>query len=321
MQFQYPNSSAADVRALLQKVPVATKNKIIQALEANGLLTKTSHIGVVVNTDPAPYTFVNANEDQLAILSPNVNTQINSNGPVAVALGGGTNYLNINHHNTAKDRADTVVGGSGRDTIVGNTAAADLVAGSGKEYIASGGGRDTIRGGSGPNTLTGGGQSLIVAGSGRTTIVAGQSILGGTPQDTVQAGSGKDSITLVSGNNMVYAPTGGGSATINAGSGSDTVNGPTAFQGAETVNSGGHTTLQLGSGAVAYNLTAKSVDTVFGGQSAAFLNLNKAMTDITGAALASVGGQSGIVYTFAGGGSITVVGNVNLTFTNTRHTS
>lgn len=315
MSQQYPGSTAADVQAVLSNVPVSTKNLIIKALQANGLLSDTSHIGIVTEVNPGPSTFVNANQEQLVLLGPNSNTTVNSNAPVIVGLDSGTNFVNINHLNTSRDRADTIIGGSGNDTIVGNTAADSLVAGSGSEYVASGGGKDTIRGGSGHDTLTGGGQSAIYAGSGSTTIVAGQSILGTTAHDTIQAGSGSDKIRLVAGNNTVYAPTSGGKATINAGSGHDTIYGPMKNQGAETINSGGHTQLNLDSGSVTYNLTAKSADTVFGGSGSGFVNLNKSATDITSVKATTVGGQSAQTITFGSGGSITTVGTVNLTYT------
>ena len=225
MTTQYPGSTAADVQAVLANVPVSTKNAIIEILTANGLLTDSSHIGIVSEVNPGYTTRVNGNQDQLVLLGPNSNTQVFSNKPIIVGLETGTNYVSINRPNPAKDRADTVIGGSGRDTIVGNTAADSLVAGSGREYIVSGGGKDTLVGGTGRDTLVGGGNSLIVGGSGATTIQAGQGSTGyrGTPHDTVQAGTGAEKITLGSGNNTVYAPTGGGSATITAGTGSDTL--------------------------------------------------------------------------------------------------
>lgn len=333
----------ANVGAILQNiVSQGTQNSILQALQANGLLgSNDTQINIQVIPVTEYVTFIDGSQDQVTLLGPNVNTEVASNSPVLVGLTSGTNYVSLANSNApsalsaasgqselakhvAKGQPDTVIGGSGRDTIVGNAGTDSLKAGSGREYVASGGGKDTISGGSGHDTLVGGGQSSIVAGSGHTTIQAGvgSSAFAGTPHDTVQAGSGKDIITLGYGNNTVYAPKNGGSATINAGTGSDTIYGPSANKGAETINSnmGGHTTFNLGSGAVTYNLSSKSADTVFGGQGG-YLNLNKATTDIAGAASTSVNGQSAVVYTFAGGGSITAVGSVNITFTNTRHTS
>lgn len=336
------NLQPSDVGAALQSfVSQGTQNSILQALQANGLLGSAD---TQINLQYIPVTdyttYIDGSQD-LTVLGSSVNTEIASNAPAIIALTSGENYISFASSDqaatqsaasgrsglasgVAQSQADTVIGGSGRDTIVGNSAADSLKAGSGREYLVSGGGTDTIRGGAGRDTLVGGGQSSIIAGSGRTTIQAGIGSPGytGTPHDTVQAGSGSDKITLVYGNNTVYGSQNGGSATINAGTGSDTIYGSAAGKGAETINSdmGGHTTLHLGSGAVAYNLSAKSADTVFGGQGG-FLNLNKATTDITGAASTSVNGQSAVVYSFAGGGSVTAVGSVNITFTNTRHTS
>lgn len=317
-----------------------TQNAILQALQANGLLGKDdARIGIDYVPSPDAATVIDGDRDQVAILGPNADTRVSSTKPVVVALSSGQNLVSLvdldriaapsaGHDRPAfeggarRAQADTVIGGSGRDTIVGNAAATLLRAGSGRELLVSGGGRDTLSGGAGRDTLVGGGRSYIAAGTGPTTIEAGQGSRGfpGVPHDTVQAGSGQDSITLTYGNNTVYAPRGGGAATINAGSGSDTIYGPAAFQGAETVNSdrGGHTTFHLGSGAVTYNLSSRSADTVFGGQGG-FLNLNRATTDIASAARTTVDGQSAVIYTFAGGGSVTAVGTVNITFTNTRH--
>ena len=337
------NLQPSDVGAALQSIiSQGTKNSIIQALQANGLLgNNDTQLNIQVIPVTEYTTVIDGNNDQVTVLGPNVNTQVTSDSPTLVALTSGQNYVSLTNTTQSpvqaasygrsalnraapQGQADTVIGGSGRDTIVGNAAADSLRAGSGREMLVSGSGTDTLRGGSGADTLLGGGQSSIVAGSGRTTIQAGlgSSSYTGVPHDTVQAGSGRDSITLGYGNNTVYAPKSGGSATINAGTGSDTIYGPSAFQGSETINSsmGGHTTLNLGSGAVTYNLSSKSADTVFGGQGG-FLNLNKATTDIAGSASTTVNGQSAVVYTFAGGGSVTAVGSVNITFTNTRHTS
>ena len=312
MATDYSGSTPAQVEAILANIPVSTKNAIIEALSANGLLSADSTVNIRSEDNPGYTTRVNGYQDQVLLLGPNANTQVFSNAPVVVGLQSGTNFVNIDRPNPARDQADTIVGGSGSDTIVGNTAADSLVAGSGREYIASGGGRDTIRGGSGRDTLTGGGQSSIVAGSGRTTIVAGQAVAGytGAVHDTVQAGTGRDSITLVAGNNTVYAPTGRGTATINAGSGYDTISGPAANSGAETVNAGAHTTLALDTGTVSFNFKAGNADTIFGGNGAGFVVLNQAADSFT----ASADKSGNTVLNFAGGGSITTVGKVNFVF-------
>ena len=318
MATDYSGTTTAQVEAVLASIPVSTKNAIIHALSANGLLGGNASVGILSEVNPGSTTVVNGNQEQVVLLGSNSNTQVFSNKPVVVGLDSGTNFVNINRPNTARDQADTVVGGSGKDTIVGNTSADSLVAGSGTEYIASGGGKDTIRGGSGRDTLTGGGQSSIVAGSGRTTIQAGQAVSGykGAVHDTVQAGTGKDSISLSYGNNTVYAPTGGGAATINAGSGYDTIYGPTARSGAETINAGAHTTLQLDTGTVNFNIKSGNADTIFGGNGAGFVVLNQAANSPgkTDSYTTSTDKSGNTVLTFASGGSITTVGQVNFVF-------
>jgi hypothetical protein len=312
MDSTYPISKPSDLGQILSDVSQSTKNAIVNALQQNGLLAGNKTLNVLLATNDVDSLKVNANQDKVVVLAPDSFINVNSNKPIVVAASSGTNYLDV----TGQNRADTVIGGSGRDTIVGNGGRDSLVAGSGQESVSSGGGLDTIKGGSGRDTLTAGGQSSVVAGSGRTTIVAGQ--FEGA-HDTVVAGTGADKITLTQGNNLVFGPTGGGSATITAGSGADTIRGPAAFDGAATINGGAKTTLDLGTGSVTFNLGKGDNDTVFGGQTAGFLNLNKASTDITSTTFGKqADGQTTQTFVFGSGGSITTVGTVNVTFSDTR---
>jgi flagellar hook assembly protein FlgD len=298
-------------------VPSSTKSEILNVLAANGLLSDGSTFGAASEQAPGTFDKVNAKTDQLLILSKNTAPLVESNGPILIASSGGSNYIDISNYNSKKDQADTVIGGSGHDTIVGNGTADSLVAGSGHESIVSGGGLDTIKGGSGHDTLVGGGQSEIYGGSGKDDIKAG---LFSGAHDTIHAGSGADKITLTQGNNTVYASDKGGSATITAGTGYDTIFGPKFGEGTDTINGGGHTTFNLGTGSVAFNLNPNSNDTIFGGAGTGFVNLNKASTDATLSAT-NINGQAATKITFASGGTITTVGTVNLTFTDTRKTS
>lgn len=312
----YPITNAADITTVLTDVPQTTKDAIIDALTQNGLLSGNSTVNIRVIDTPTDRVQINGNVDKVVVLAPGAATQINSNKAIVVSASGGDNYLDTSHYGAgqSRDRANTVIGGSGSDTIIGNTARSSLVAGSGSQFLLSGGGRDTIQGGSGDNTLVGGGKSSIVAGSGSSEIIAGQSE---TAKDTIAAGSGASTISLGAGNNVVTAPTGGGSATITAGTGYDTISGPAANDGAATINGGGHTTFAMGSGSVTFNAGAGSKDTVFGGPSSGFLNLGQSLK---GASIVNttVDGQSARVFTFANGGQVTIVGNVNTTFSDTR---
>ena len=313
MDSQYPITKPSDLGQILSDVSQSTKNAIVNALRQNGLLSGDRSIDVRLVGNDVDAVDVDADQNKVVVLSPDSAIQVTANKPIIVSASSGNNYIDI----TGQDRADTVIGGSGRDTIVGNGGRNSLVAGSGKEYVASGGGQDTIKGGSGRDTLVAGGQSSVVAGSGPTTIAAGQ--FEGA-HDTIVAGTGADKITLTTGDNLVYGPRGGGSATITAGSGADTIVGPAAFDGAATINGGANTTLKLGTGSVTFNVGKGDNDTVFGGQSAGFLNLNKALGDAT-ITTSIVGGEQFRTYTFASGGSITTAGTVNVTFTDTRKQS
>jgi hypothetical protein len=312
----YPITNAADITTVLTDVPQTTKDAIIDALTQNGLLSGNTTVNIRVIDTPTDRVQINGNVDKVVVLAPGAATQINSNKPIVVSASGGDNYLDTSHYGAgqSRDRANTVIGGSGSDTIIGNTARSSLVAGSGSQFLLSGGGRDTIQGGSGDNTLVGGGKSSIVAGSGSSEIIAGQS---GTAKDTIAAGSGASTISLGAGNNVVTAPTGGGSATISAGTGYDTISGPAANDGAATINGGGHTTFTMGSGSVTFNAEAGSKDTVFGGPSSGFLNLGQSLAGAT-VTNTIVDGQLGRIFTFANGGQVTIVGNVNTTFSDTR---
>ena len=312
----YPITSASDIATVLTDVPQSTKNAIIDALTQNGLLSGDTTVNIRVIDTPTNRVQFNGNIDTVVVLAPDAATQINSNKPTIVSASGGDNYLDTSHYaaGQSRDRANTVIGGSGNDTIIGNTARSSLVAGTGSQFLVSGGGRDTVVGGSGDNTLVGGGKSAIVAGSGSSGIIAGQNE---NAKDTVVAGTGASTISLTAGNNVVFGPTGGGSATITAGSGYDTISGPAANDGSASINGGGHTLLNIGTGSVTLNVGAGSKDTVFGGQSSGFLNLSQSLA---GASIqnTTVNGQAGRTFTFAGGGQVTIVGNVNTTFSDTR---
>ncbi len=312
----YPITNAADITSVLTDVPQSTKNAIIDALTQNGLLSGDTTVNIRVVDTPTDRVQINANVDKVVVLGPGSATQINSNKPVVVAATSGDNYLDTSHYkaNRSHDRGNTVIGGSGNDTIIGNTARSSLVAGSGSQFLLSGGGRDTLQGSSGDNTLVGGGKSSIVAGSGSSDITAGQTA---NARDTIAAGTGTSTINLSAGNNVVVGPTGGGSATITAGSGSDTISGPAANDGTATINGGANTTFNIGTGSVTYNVEAGSRDTVFGGPSSGFLNLSQSLAGAT-ITQTTVDGQAGRTFTFAGGGQVTIVGNVNTTFNDTR---
>ena len=312
----YPITSASDITTVLTDVPQSTKNAIIDALTQNGLLSGDTTVNIRVIDTPTDRVQINGNVDKVVVLAPGAATQINSNKPIVVSASGGDNFLDTSHYGAgqSRDRANTVIGGNGNDTIIGNTARSSLVAGSGSQFLLSGGGRDTIQGGSGDNTLVGGGKSSIVAGSGSSDITAGQNE---NAKDTIAAGTGASTISLAAGNNVVVGPTGGGSATITAGSGSDTISGPAAFDGTATINGGANTTFNLGSGSVTFNAEAGSKDTVFGGQGSGFLNLSQSLAGAT-ITTTTVNGEAGRTFTFAGGGQVTIVGNVNTTFNDTR---
>jgi hypothetical protein len=312
----YPGSTSADVQTVLSTISPSTKASIIKALTASGLLNDSTGVGIaVVNSVGDSYT-VDTNTTQALVLTGNAVTQINSNGPILVAASQGTNYLDISHADRGADHRATVIGGSGNDTIVGNSARASLVGGSGAESIYSGGGRDTLVGGSGSNTLVAGGRSVVDTGSGSAVVNAGQSA---ASHDTIRAGSGSSTVKLTAGDNTVRAPTGGGKATITAGSGADTIFGPVANQGSATINGGAKTTLQLSTGSVKFNLSKGDSDTIFGGAGSGFVNLNKSTQDIASTtASTNANGEKQVTFNFSSGGSITAVGTVNLTFTDTR---
>lgn len=312
----YPGTTAADVQTVLADIAPSTRTAIIQALTANGLLSPDSGVGITVQSTPSDNVFVDTTQNKVVVLSPNAATQVNSTGPVVVAVSQGNNYVDLSHYARQDDRRATVIGGSGSDTIVGNTARSSLVAGSGDALVSSGGGRDTIVGGSGQNTLIGGGQSQIKTGSGSALIKAGQD---SSAHDTVQVGSGSATVRLSDGDNVVRASGAGGKATITAGSGHDTIFGPAANQGAMTINGGASTTLNIGSGSVKFNLGRNDADTVFGSSASGYLNLNRSTKDIASTSVTTdAAGQKQTTITFASGGSITAVGTVNLTFTDTR---
>lgn len=314
---QYPGSTSADIQTVLSDISPSTKASIIKALTASGLLNDTNGVGISIVTDPGNAYTVDATTTQALVLTGNAVTQINSNGPLLVAASQGTNYLDVSHSDKTADFRATVIGGSGSDTIFGNSARSLLVGGSGAEAITSGGGRDTIVGGSGSNTLVAGGRSIVETGSGSAVVRAGQ---GTESHDTIRAGSGLSTIRLSAGDNVVRAPTGGGRATISAGTGADTIFGPAANQGAATINGGAKTTLNLGTGSLKFNLSKGDSDTIFGGAGSGFVNLNKSSHDIASTSTSTnASGQQQVTINFASGGSITTVGTVNLTFTDTRN--
>ena len=312
----YPITNAADITTVLTDVPQSTKNAIIDALTQNGLLSGDTTVNIRVVDTPTNRVQIDGRVDKVVVLGPDAATQINSNRPIVVSATSGNNFLDTSHAGPgqSRDRANTVIGGSGSDTIIGNTARSSLVAGSGSQFLLSGGGRDTIHGGSGDNTLVGGGRSSIVAGAGASDITAGQT---GTARDTIAAGTGNSTISLYAGNNVIVGPTGGGSATITAGLGADTISGPQANDGTATINGGANTTFNIGTGSVTFNAEAGSKDTVFGGPSSGFLNLSQSLAGAT-ITQTTVDGQAGRTFTFAGGGQVTIVGNVNTTFNDTR---
>lgn len=271
----------------------------------------TFAVDVKILNNPAPLVNISSNtgDTPVVILGPNSSTNLQSDasvpngGSIVIAATSGNNYIDIT--SSGNMPGDTVVAGSGSDTIVGNGGNSLLVGGSGNTYIGSGGGRDTLVGGSGNNTLVAGGQSVVEAGRGVAAITAGQFT---SSHDTIYAGSGLDTITLKKGDNVVHGPSTYGLATIKAGSGQDTIFGGA---GAETVVGGAKTTVHLGTGQTTLQVDKTANDTIYGGANSGSLSLNKSSSDAT---ITKIDGTDQTKITFASGGSITTVGNVDIIF-------
>ena len=74
------NLQPSDVGAALQSIiSQGTKNSIIQALQANGLLgNNDTQLNVQVIPVTEYTTVIDGNNDQVTVLGPNVNTQVTS---------------------------------------------------------------------------------------------------------------------------------------------------------------------------------------------------------------------------------------------------
>ena len=288
-------AAAAAAALLLEAVPTATREQIIQAFNDTAIDIGTPGFDLasgagLIQVDAA-----------LAALQ---NSTTPPPPPPPAGPTSGNDTLNGTDGDDLIDALggdDVVFGGIGNDSLIGNTGRDNLSGDAGNDLLDGGGGTDTLNGGDGQDTLLGGsGPDELSGGDGN------DSLDGGTNNDTILAGSGDDTILGRSGADIVdaglgndFIETGGGFDTVLGGEGNDTID--TAI-GADSIEGGdGDDNISTGT----------NLDTINGGAG------NDTITALSGADLIdggtgndSISSGAGFDTIFGGTGADVIFGGI-----------